>query len=464
MSHDPVKHGTRLISEVIWEANSTWGLLSVRVGNVDVWNGLEWDLVDLLSHLAHHWTWLVWRDGLPDGSPEQVDKWVRARECEHGDEFSNQLWEFVVAHDLGGAFDGALVTPLWLLRRGALFEVTHDGGRSYHPVVELLNDLGALGDAIAERVRLHREDCEDVLSRWENRHAVSGDAIELATGRSEAWLRESGVEPTQILREARGKPWTSAPLAFARMVGGVLDASSLKLVFEALARRPKGGPSRRLQSLTRDAESLLEPGDLPYEQGYRLGRWLRRIWDIDGRADPESVLSQLGVDVLELDLRTNALDGLASWTKGLRPVVLWNESSVRPRRATLAHELAHLLVDRRQALPVGEVLGGVVVEYVEQRANAFAAEFLIPREDALLTARLEGWNARRVVERLRNTHDVSVTMTAHQLLNATTERSGWSQSDRAWLESLVNRADDVEKHTGTRFLGSELELDLEPDS
>ena len=52
------------------------------------------------------------------------------------------------------------------------------------------------------------------------------------------------------------------------------------------------------------------------------------------------------------------------------------------RGATLAHELCHILVDRTDALPLGEVMNGNVPRWYEQRANAFAAELLLPRSEA----------------------------------------------------------------------------------
>ena len=44
-------------------------------------------------------------------------------------------------------------------------------------------------------------------------------------------------------------------------------------------------------------------------------------------------------------------------------------SSSGRRRATLAHEICHLLVDRGSALPLVEVLGGRTAEHVERRAS-----------------------------------------------------------------------------------------------
>ncbi|HMR77159.1 MAG TPA: ImmA/IrrE family metallo-endopeptidase [Polyangiaceae bacterium] len=63
------------------------------------------------------------------------------------------------------------------------------------------------------------------------------------------------------------------------------------------------------------------------------------------------------------------------------------------RRATLTHEICHLLVDRSASLPLAEVFGGHVFRSVEQRAGAFAAQLLVPREmagRAFLNARSPG--------------------------------------------------------------------------
>ena len=51
-------------------------------------------------------------------------------------------------------------------------------------------------------------------------------------------------------------------------------------------------------------------------------------------------------------------------------------------RATFAHEIAHLLLDRTTALPLAEVLGGRPVGNTEERARAFAAQLLLPKEEA----------------------------------------------------------------------------------
>jgi Zn-dependent peptidase ImmA (M78 family) len=105
-----------------------------------------------------------------------------------------------------------------------------------------------------------------------------------------------------------------------------------------------------------------------------------------GRAEPEVLLSDWGVSVGQYDFSSTSVDAIAYWAHDHSPRVLWNPhvkhtSNEGARRATLSHEICHLLVDR-SALPLTAVVGGAMERRLEQRANAFAAEFLCPRREA----------------------------------------------------------------------------------
>lgn len=76
-----------------------------------------------------------------------------------------------------------------------------------------------------------------------------------------------------------------------------------------------------------------------------------------------------GCLVLEEDLGTPRIDGLSQWIDDL-PVVLLNRNMPTDRkRLTLAHELGHLCLHSQE-----------IGDDVEDEANAFAAEFLMPIE------------------------------------------------------------------------------------
>ena len=104
------------------------------------------------------------------------------------------------------------------------------------------------------------------------------------------------------------------------------------------------------------------------------------------------------------------------------------------RRATLAHEICHLLVDRAASLPLVEVLGGKTAKHTEQRARAFAAELLLPREIAAqVFSDFEGDEAR-AVRSLRSRFGVSSELLAWQARNSSYPLAPQS---RQFLASLV---------------------------
>jgi Zn-dependent peptidase ImmA (M78 family)/DNA-binding XRE family transcriptional regulator len=81
-------------------------------------------------------------------------------------------------------------------------------------------------------------------------------------------------------------------------------------------------------------------------------------------------MESAGCLVFEDDFGTQRIDGLSQWV-GDHPVVLINVSSAPDRkRLTLAHELAHLVLH-----------SSTPTEDMENEANKFAAEFLMPENE-----------------------------------------------------------------------------------
>ena len=105
------------------------------------------------------------------------------------------------------------------------------------------------------------------------------------------------------------------------------------------------------------------------------------------------VESRLGIPIIQAEL-PRAIAGATISSNGQRGIVLNVEgpnSNVWIRRTTLAHELAHILFDPEEQLSNVRVdsynqlerdveHGAQSPDGVEQRANAFAVEFLAPRE------------------------------------------------------------------------------------
>ena len=101
---------------------------------------------------------------------------------------------------------------------------------------------------------------------------------------------------------------------------------------------------------------------------------------------------RLGIPIIQVAL-PNRIAGATISSHGQRGIVLNTagaNSNVWIRRTTIAHELAHILFDPEQQLSNVRVdsydetarnaeHGGPSPDSVEQRANAFAVEFLAPR-------------------------------------------------------------------------------------
>lgn len=115
-------------------------------------------------------------------------------------------------------------------------------------------------------------------------------------------------------------------------------------------------------------------------------------------------------------------------------------------RFTLAHELAHLLLDRERGVDLALTSGDWAPQAIEQRANAFAAAFLMPTN--LVRAALkevEGQSndyetVRGMATRLR----VSVASLADRLYNLNLlsrddrdiiRGQGLSSPEVAWLDA-----------------------------
>ena len=136
-----------------------------------------------------------------------------------------------------------------------------------------------------------------------------------------------------------------------------------------------------------EAELVLY-GKVPYEDGYRLAQWLRGKLDVPATmaVNPLGILQGWHVPVKTVELDHCRIDAVACWGNNHGPAILLNvgEGSravhTFGERSTLAHEICHLLMDRGKALPAAEVLGGLTPKFIEQKANAFAAELLVPQE------------------------------------------------------------------------------------
>src|SRR5918993_2910673 len=153
------------------------------------------------------------------------------------------------------------------------------------------------------------------------------------------------------------------------------------------------------------------------DQGRRLAGEVRRELGLgDGPVArfPELLEERFQLDV-DLSPLPEAVDGLCVSVGAGAPILVGSGKPAKPQRFTLAHELAHYLVDDLDPLYVDE--RGVRARSVaEMRANAFAAHLLMPEPG--VRAAIEGTadDAERAV-RVALAFGTSVSAAAYQLGN-----------------------------------------------
>ena len=254
------------------------------------------------------------------------------------------------------------------------------------------------------------------------------------------------AEVESVLYSEDERDWTTLRsdelLAAARLVGPQPPAT-LRPILEAV----RGVHLSDGSGLDRASENALAViGDIqdepPFAEGYELAGWLRSEPEVvrrGGRVDPDEILESWGVPLIDIGLGLGDIDAIGCWGPRHGPAVLLNSDARHAghsgrRRATLAHEICHLLVDRASSLPLVEVLGGRTAKHVEQRARAFAAELLLPREIAgRVFSDFEGEEAR-AARSLRSRFGVSSELLAWQAKN-----SGYplTPQSRQFLAGLV---------------------------
>jgi len=421
-------------------AEATRGRLTVWVSGRAVWGdrsagGFSWTWVELLEHVARHWSHLSYEEADPlglDVAPEDLKarakaRWLDLPEDEQEEE-ETALWAFLESHDLAAALGGAYPAPILLLREGAHMRVASKGRYAYVPIATAMELLGAVGDAIAQRLeKLEDPRAATVLKAWGQRTQVTDDEIVgFVTG-----LAANDV--ATLTRDITSKELlsTSQPfLAAARMAHGTLPVDEIAQLLERIRSMRSDAWTKPLDACAHEAAAVLAAvrDRKPFEQGAEIARWYRneKLSNPTGRVEPDEILHSWQVRVEMLKISSKQLDAVSIWGGDAGPLVIVNQKATHGRgngkRATLAHEIGHLLMDRDGALPLGEVLGGRVPAYVEGRANAFAAEFLLPQKLAADATLARPNEIETVVRELSAAFGASSEVVAWQIRNGTSAR------------------------------------------
>lgn len=216
-----------------------------------------------------------------------------------------------------------------------------------------------------------------------------------------------------------------AALLFGAVAPTVTEADVLALA-QILIRQydGNGGSVERLAAVKVPPAVVDAPA---YQQGYDLAEQLHDEFDLTGDwVDVEGLLGRLGVEVLTRSLSDSRIRAVSIVGPQHLPTIVVNPWSMYGEatgrlRFTLAHELCHLLFDREMGQRLAIASGPWAPRYIERRANAFAAMFLMPPH--LVSRAIAGAGdpihtlagVQAVAERLH----VGVQTTIHHLYNLT---------------------------------------------
>jgi hypothetical protein len=372
--------------------------------------GLEIQIDDLLAYLTEFWKPLMLRQVYPidvrPSRPSELRRDAENRWAEQPPEIVEReevvVSDFEEAHNLSNAFGGLFdLPPFWLLRSGDQM-LCEAGGRTWRiPFGEARQALTAVGDAIcAQLLRANAARWTAAAEAWQGRNRGEKSALlAWSTGISLAAVTEliddGTLDPPQDFEDAAND---NDELRIAARMAGALPLEQIRRII-TLARDFKKHDSEDLKRLAQECiERVNSLSDKrPFAQGEEAAR-LARDWlavPRDVSADIFALVAKLGVTIEVLKTDPSTLDALAIWGDRHGPGALLNAASTRVlpdnivdvtlspgARVTLAHELCHLLLDGAHAVSAIDVLRSRMPLSVEQRAKAFAGEFLLPTKAA----------------------------------------------------------------------------------
>jgi Zn-dependent peptidase ImmA (M78 family) len=420
----------------------SWGSFQLWVNGQNLCAHLEegetmvsvhWYMLPLLEWLVASWDFLLHEERLPVRNAG-ADAWsslvATAFPPPGLAEDRAEAWAIAwhawwARHCLLACREGGLYPDVYIRRWQELIEIswgplriagqpTHYrflAGRGYtrcHPreVAEALyNVIRQASDYLLSRmpasVRLQQLHCDVQslqMSRTETRLALlaglGGDLAQAKQRWQDVQARLPMRTSADIAEAIFGTTETELVIAetcqAALMFGSVaptIAADDVSVLFEKLVRLyTKDGDTSALRQLVRE-EPLEGSEEHAWEQGYELATDLLddlALPDLQSDCiDVETLYHQLGIRVEDIALHDTDIRAVAIAGSHHLPAALINVNHdamqwSSGRRFTLAHELCHLLFDRRYGTTLALASGPWAPRDLERRANAFAAMLLMP--------------------------------------------------------------------------------------
>lgn len=400
-------------------SENAWLLGSIWVANEKVWGDkttsfpdFEWTWAEFLNGLAGSWPWLLFEDTYPiplrkkPDNPGQLtalaqERWRTLPKSTRSEE-KEKVFSFKLRHNLSMFMRGVFMHELWVLPEGTFYCVWSaqiNKGITV-PRNTLIKTLADAGDYLCRFF----ENSTDGFARrssekWKSRsQKVEEHYLQILSSMSEKSLIEISGSKENIAPFFGIKPSNdplyeyenNCYLAAARMSSGFISESTRKTLMEYIRETEDAADNGIIDNLSEKVLAAMTDDDEPHHQGYAAARKLREALGLSqtDKFDVENFLSNQGIRVHDICLADALnLEALAMWGKCSSPHIFINiaegtrSSTQSGRRATLAHEVCHILCDREGALPLVEVFGSYNISArIEKRARAFAAELLAPAE------------------------------------------------------------------------------------
>lgn len=377
----------------------------------------HWYLLPLLEWFVENWDRIFHESRIPEGIKTERtarESWLESDPLDLDGPKAAAAESWWHGHALRSAAHGGIFPDVFMRRRINALEVSWGHtpvpgapadfrflaprGRSLSPVSEAAASLhDAIGQAIG-KLKARRQSPR--ISGLADAHA----AIRAARPERAKWLAGWASVPEWArplipkLEPGLAVPLVPAPLALFGAMSPSIRAEDVATVLDVLASTGGSGPSPL------DSETSARD---PWEQGYQFAERARTHLGLAGDQLPElsDVLDRLGVRQRDITLSDPRVRAIALCGGTYAPTIAVNMScpinqSVPGKRFTVAHEICHLLFDQESGVPLAVTSGPWAPKEIEQRANAFAAMFLMPagvcRELAAQILGPEGWTAEAV--------------------------------------------------------------------
>jgi Zn-dependent peptidase ImmA (M78 family) len=456
---------------------ASWGMFSLWVDGVNLCahdeeaerlEGVHWYLLPLLEWLVESWDPLLHEERLPaprvadaPRAAARVGMSLRSPATDWG--VAESLYAWRARHSWRTAADGGLFPDIWIRRWRDQLEVAvgteAEPGQPGHfrfraPEVYRVDAADAAAalstgvEALAEELLRRRPTSERLSSLVEG-------VRRLADGRDRyqtrlAWLSGSeGASPkfndlvkqvedvfaeegdTDLLQQAVGQPGERQVLLTGARVALLLGSSSpsinesdvrvLSRIVLSSVKKPEAFAAPALNWFGVSGSAGQQGGALGEDAYWALAA--DRI-DKDGWVDIAALLESLNVAVFRVTLSDPGVRAVSVVANGQGACIAVNSEYKHGTREavlrfTLAHELAHLLLDRERGVDLAITSGDWAPQAIEQRANAFAAAFLMPTKLVLAAMKEVGGDVSdyETVKGVATRLKVSVASLADRLYN-----------------------------------------------